>query len=174
MTMSDTRNATSRVVLVVGACLWASCNSSSTAPTPAGSPQSFVILSSTPAFGGTVFGRGDSDLQGTTGFIVNFQVVSSGRPVYFTIELLNGSTECLRTQIAYSALTSSSGNTFAYTSNFFLRDNQQRSCGARFTTDRIHFILQSADPALAAGTGAPVITLFTQDVSGGWTFSFNH
>jgi hypothetical protein len=142
------------------------------APTPAPAAGTFSVVSSSPAFGGTVSGP-SSDLQGTTGLNLTIQTSSSGAipSAYFVVELLDGTSECLRTQIAYCQRTDggqsgsyAAGESATYRCTFFVRDNQQPTCGARFTTNRIRFILQSR---------ASSETLFTQDVTGGWSFTFS-
>ncbi len=144
-------------------------------PVPTGT---FAIETSTPAFGGTVMGR-ESDLQGVSGLTVTFQWTygESLSDVYFVLALFNGSTECLRSQIAYSRRLDSSpssayaaGTTARYRSEFFVRDNQQPGCGSSFTTNRVRFTLQDRtriDPATRQ-----LQTLYWTEVSGGWTFSF--
>jgi hypothetical protein len=144
-------------------------------PTPSGS---FAIVSSAPAFNATVTGR-ESDLQGISDLAVTFQMTypESLSNVYFSLQLFGGSTECLRSQIAYSRRLHSSpawayaaGTTAVYRSEFFVRDNQQPGCGASFTTNRIRFVLQDRNQ-VDPGTGQ-LRTLYFQDVSGGWTFAF--
>ena len=143
-------------------------------PTPLGT---FAIVSASPAFGGTVSGT-QSDLQGTSGLAVTFQVTytQSISDVYFVLELMGGNLECLRTQIAYcqpngGPLRSyAASSTATYRCEFFVRDNQQFGCGTRFTTDRVRFILQ--DRTLIDPATNQLRTLFTQDASGGWTFAF--
>ena len=114
----------------------------------------------------------DSDLQGTTGLTVTIQTASSESilSAYFVLELLRGTTECLRTQIAYCTRTDggrsgiyTAGAPAVYRCTFFVRDNQQPTCGTGFTTDRMRFILQTR------GTNS---TLFAQDANGGWSFVF--
>mgnify|MGYP000931526719 CR=1 FL=1 len=138
-------------------------------PTPTGS---FTLVSSTPAFGGQVSGQ-NSDLQGTSGLTVTLQTTSlTAIPsAYFVLELLNGTTECLRTQIAYCTRTDggvagsyAAGESATYRCAFFLRDNQQASCGAQFTTNRMRFILQ------ARGSND---VLLSQEAAGGWSFVFS-
>lgn len=148
-------------------------------PQPQPTPQgAFAVVSSSPAFGGSVTGR-DSDLQGTGALQVTFHMSYSESisDLYFVLGLYNGSQECLRSQIGYSrrldgspAHAYAAGTTAAYRSEFFVRDNQQPGCGASFTTTRIRFTLQDrrqVDP----GTGQ-LRTLYWQEVSGGWTFAF--
>ena len=144
-------------------------------PPPTGT---FAIVSSTPAFGGSVTGR-ESDLQGTAGLTVTFQMTyaQSISDMYFVLGLFNGSVECLRSQIAYSRRLDSSparayaaGTTAEYRSEFFVRDNQQPGCGAGFTTNRVRFTLQDRTQ-IDPGTGQ-LRTLYWQEVSGGWTFAF--
>lgn len=144
-------------------------------PPPTGT---FVVLSSDPAFGGTVTGR-ESDLQGTSGLTVTFQMTyaQSISDVYFVLGLFDSNMECLRSQVAYSrrldgspAAAYAAGTTAVYRSEFFVRDNQQPGCGGGFTTTRLRFTLQDrtqVDPA----TGQPR-TLFWQEWVGGWTFAF--
>src|SRR5262249_17728395 len=143
-------------------------------PTP---PGTFVIVSTSPAFGGTVTGS-QSDLQGTSGLAVTFQMTYT-QPIsdgYFVLELMSGSLECLRSQIGYCLPNGSTlrnyaaSSTVTYRCEFFVRDNQQFGCGTRYTTDRVRFILQ--DRALIDPATNQLRTLFTNDVSGGWTFSF--
>jgi hypothetical protein len=144
-----------------------------TQPSASSTPAagSFSVVSSSPAFGSTVVGD-NSDLQGTSGLTVTIQTSSSTSipSAYFVLELLNGTTECLRTQIAYCPRPDGgvSGSYIAGVPvtnrcTFFVRDNQQPTCGRGFTTNRMRFILQ------ARGTNE---TLFTQDTTGGWSFAF--
>lgn len=144
-------------------------------PAPTGT---FAIVSSNPTFGGSVTGR-ESDLQGTAGLTVTFQMTyeQSISDMYFVVGLFNGNLECLRSQIAYSRRLDSSpawayaaGTTAVYRSEFFVRDNQQPGCGAAFTTNRIRFTLQDRKQ-IDPGTGQ-LRTLHWQEVSGGWTFAF--
>lgn len=142
-------------------------------PTPSPPPSgTFAVVSSSPVFGSTVFGR-DSDLQGTSELTVTIQTTYSGSipSAYFVLALLNGTTECLRTQIAYCARadggpwgTYTPGESATYRCTFFVRDNQQPTCGSRFTTNRMRFILQTR------GTND---TLFLQEANGGWSFVFS-
>ena len=143
-------------------------------PTPAGT---FAIVSTNPPFGETVTGP-QSDLQGTSGLAVTFQL-SYTQPIadgYFVLELMGGSLECLRTQIAYCLPNGSTlrnyaaSSTLTYRCEFFVRDNQQFGCGTRYTTDRLRFILQ--DRTVIDSATNQLRTLFTQDGSGAWTFSF--
>lgn len=135
-------------------------------PTLAGS---FSVVSSNPAVGATVFGE-SSDLQGTSGLAVTIQTTSatSVSSAYFVLSLLNGTTECLRTQIAYCDRTDglsgsySAGVPATYRCTFFVRGNQEPSCGARFTTNRVRFTLQTGGRD----------TLFAQETAGGWSFVF--
>lgn len=144
-------------------------------PPPTGT---FAIETSTPAFGGTVTGR-ESDLQGVSGLAVTFQWTygESLADVYFVLALFNGSTECLRSQIAYSRRLDSSpanayaaGTTARYRSEFFVRDNQQPGCGSSFTTNRIRFTLQ--DRSQVDPVTRQLRTLYWTEQSGGWTFAF--
>jgi len=163
------------LALVVCAGIGASCSGSSpTSSTPAqNSNFSFTLISESPQFGATVLGKGATDLQGTVGLSLTFQITASSKPVYFELHLLRAGTECLRTQIANSTPTSSTGSTYGYSSTFFVRDNQQLSCGTTFTTDHVQFLLFNADPAAGVSTpGQVVTTLFTQNITGGWTFKF--
>ena len=149
------------------------------APVPQSTPPgTFSITSSSPTFGATLTGR-DSDLQGVTGLTVTFQMTytESLSSLFFVLSLFDGTTECLRSQIAYSRRLDSSpawayaaGTTAVYRSEFFVRDNQQPGCGSRFTTNRIRFVLQDHNQ-IDPGTGQ-LRTLYWQEVSGGWTFSF--
>ena len=91
-------------------------------------------------------------------------------------ELLDGDTECLRSQIAYSsrvdagALRSySAGTTARYRCEFFVRDNQQASCGSTFSTNSIRLVLQDRSQF---GSDMGPRTLFTGEASGGWSFVF--
>jgi hypothetical protein len=155
--------------------VFSGCGSQGTTPAQPTTPSqagSFAVVSSSPAFGGTVFGQ-NSDLQGTSGLTVTIQTASSTSvsSAYFVLELLNGTTECLRTQIAYCSRTDggasgsySAGEAATYRCAFFLRDNQQPTCGAGFTTSRMRFILQARD------TNS---TVFTQETTGGWSFVFS-
>lgn len=145
-------------------------------PTPQSTPSgNFAVVASNPAFGGTVRGS-DSDLQGVTSLQVTFHMTYSESipDFYFVLQLLNGSTECLRSQIAYSTRldpspprTYTAGTTAGFQSYFFVRDNQQPSCGASFTTNRVRLVVEDIDPV----TGQPR-RLLTQEASGGWTFVF--
>jgi hypothetical protein len=144
-------------------------------PPPTGT---FAIMSSNPVLGGSVTGR-ESDLQGTAGLTVTFQMTyaQSLSEMYFVVGLFNGSVECLRSQIAYSRRLDSSpaqayaaGTTAVYRSEFFVRDNQQPGCGAGFTTNRIRFTLQDRTQ-IDPGT-RQLRTLYWEEVSGGWTFAF--
>jgi hypothetical protein len=47
---------------------------------------------------------------------------------------------------------------------FFVRDNQQPSCGRTFATTRQRWVLMDRD------TGE---TLVTQEAAGGWSFAFS-
>jgi hypothetical protein len=142
-----------------------------TSTTPPTMPSgTFTVLSSTPGFGATVTGA-ETDLQGTRTLTVTFQWTysSSISSLRWVLELLSGSTECLRTAIDYSSRTDGgprtayvAGTSATYSSSFFLRDFTLPSCGSRFTTDRIRFILIDGSNR----------TLFTQDATGGWTFQF--
>ena len=165
------------------ACIVASCGEGKstlpTTPPPQPTPSgTFSIVSSSPAFGATLTGR-ESDLQGISGLAVTFQMTypESLSKVYFSLQLWNGSTECLRSQIGYYRRLDSSpadayaaGTTAVYRSEFFVRDNQQPGCGASFTTNRIRFVLQDRNQ-LDPGTGQ-LRTLYFHDVSGGWSFAF--
>ena len=139
-------------------------------PTPTPAPTgTFGVVSASPGFGGLV-SEPESDEQGTSSLTVTFQVTYTGAipSPYFVVVLLNGPTECLRTQVAYCTLTGGGGTpssfgTATYRCPFFVRDSQQPSCGAHFTTDRVRLVLQDRDT---------LRTVFTQEVSGGWTFSF--
>jgi hypothetical protein len=93
------------------------------------------------------------------------------RAAYFVLELLNGSTECLRTQVAYCQRTDggtngayNAGQAANYACPFFLRDNQQPTCGMKFTTDRMRFVL------ITRPTNE---TVFVQESTGGWSFAFS-
>jgi hypothetical protein len=147
-------------------------------PTPRATPLgTFGIVSASPAFGGTVSGL-ESDLQGTSSLAVTFQMTYTQpvSDVYFVLEALSGSLECLRTQVAYCQPNGGpprsypAFSTVTYRCDFFVRDNQQLSCGSRFTTDRVRFVLQ--DRTLIDPATNQLRTLFTQDASGGWTFTF--
>jgi len=148
-------------------------------PTPSPPPAgAFAVVGSSPAFGATVTGP-DSDLQGVSELSVTFQMsyAESISDMYFVLELLSGSTECLRSQIGYADRLdggpprSYAANTTAeYRCRFFVRDNQQPGCGQSFTTDRIRFILQDRTQ-LEPGTNE-LRNLLSQDASGGWTFVF--
>jgi len=149
--------------------------STSAPPPPTGT---FAIVSSNPILGGSVTGS-ESDLQGTASLTVTFQMTyaQSISDTYFVLGLFNGSVECLRSQIGYSRRLDSSpaqayaaGTTAVYRSEFFVRDNQQPGCGAGFTTNRIRLTLQDRTQ-IDPGTGQ-LRTLYWQEVSGGWTFTF--
>jgi len=152
-----------------------------TTPTPTPTPTptgTFSVVSVSPSFGATVSGS-DSDLQGILGLEVTFQMSypQSISDIYFVLELRSGTTECLRSQIAYTTRPDGGpfysypgGTTATYRTWFFVRDNQQAGCGARFATDRMRFVLQDRS-AIDPTTGQPR-TLFTQEESGGWAFEF--
>jgi hypothetical protein len=157
-------------------------NGGTTTPTPPTPPPppsgTFAVVSSSPAFNATLTGR-ESDLQGISDLAVTFQMTypESLSSVYFSLQLWNGSVECLRSQIAYSSRLDSSpatayaaGTTAVYRSEFFVRDNQQPGCGTSFSTNRIRFVLQDRTQ-IDPGTGQ-LRTLYFQDVSGGWSFVF--
>lgn len=131
----------------------------------------FAIVQSDPPFGGTVLGAA-SDLQGTENLFVVL-TTSSARMLtsaYFVLELLDGTTECIRTQIAYCRRSDGGvhgfyapGESATYSCRFFVRDNQQPSCGRTFTTTRQRWIL------IDRATGETVVT---QEAAGGWSFVF--
>jgi hypothetical protein len=150
-----------------------------TGPAPTPPPTgTFTVARTDPAFGGTVFGPAEAmfgqtgDISGTTGLAVPFQMTyPESIPSFFlVVELLNGQTECLRTQGGYCTRTDGSplsnsyaaGSTATFLCQFFVRDSQQPTCGPTFTTDRIRLVLQNEARH----------TLFVQEVSGGWTFKF--
>ena len=153
------------------------CHNGSTTPT---ANANFTILSGIPPFQGTVLGTETTPSNCNTAFdaigceqtgnlTLNFEVSYDTKPVYnvngapqFVIELMRGSTECLRTAIAYSTPTTSVGNTFGFTVSDFHRDIGHPACGTSFTTDSVLFILST-------NSGQ---TLFTQAIAGGWTFTF--
>jgi hypothetical protein len=176
--MPNAWRARTHLLGLLALTLWA-CGGGGAASGPSAAPGAtptppagtFSVVSSSPAFAGTVSGP-SNDLAGTTGLSVTIQTSSSSAipSAYFVVELLDGATECLRTGIYYcdrtdggTAGTYVAGEPATYRCTFFVRDNQQPSCGARFTTNRIRFILQSR-PSLE--------TVFTQEVTGGWSFVF--
>lgn len=158
-----------------------SCGSEATHPTtpapaavqPTPLAGAFAVIQSDPPYGGTVLGA-QSDLQGTKNLFVFVQTSSARRvsSAYFVLELLDGTTECLRTQIAYCQRYSAGawgsyeppGESALYGCGFFVRDNQQPSCGRTFTTTRQRWVLMDRD------TGE---TLVTQEAAGGWSFAFS-
>jgi len=147
-------------------------------PTPTPAPAgTFAVIESSPGFGATVVGP-DSDLQGVSDLTVTFDMTyeESISEVYFVLALLDGTTECLRSQVAYARRvdggaprTYSAGTTARYRCEFFVRDNQQVGCGPTFSTNRIRLVLQDHSQ-IDPDTG--LRTLFTEEVSGGWSFVF--
>jgi len=148
-------------------------------PTPTPPPTgTFAVASTTPAFGGTVFGPAEAmfgqtgDISGTTGLAVPIQITYSDSipSFFFVVELLNGQTECLRAPNGNCDRTDGSpllnsyaaGSSATFLCRFFVRDSTQPTCGPTFTTDRIRLVLQNEARH----------TLFVQEVSGGWTFKF--
>ncbi len=176
------RTLTTAALIAALSTLLSACSSSPATPAPTVS-TSFAIVSMNPAFGATVSGRQEVPLscpscgfeQNTQNLTLNFQVTNQTAPAYnkpnspeFLIQLRKGSTECLRTGTVYATPTTSVGNTFGFTVSAFERDISQPNvnCGANFSTDNIVFTLYTN-----SATGQAQ-TLFTQNVSGGWTFTF--
>ncbi len=143
-------------------------------PTPAPTPPpagAFAVLETVPPLGGTVSSDG-SDLDGLSALNVTLST-SSTRSIasaYFVLELLDGSTECLRTAIAYCHRTDGgesgiyrAGEAANYKCTWFVRDNRQPSCGRAFTTTRLRWILMD---------NATRETVVTAESPGGWSFAF--
>ena len=137
------------------------------APTPSGQ---FALTTVAPIFGATITSS-FTDLQGIV-MDVRFRASppETVNEAFFVLALLNGTTECLRSQIAYCTRTEGgSGTSFpagaftGYSCRIFIRDNQQPSCGLSFTTNRVRLLLQER--------GSPR-TVFTADADGGWSFQF--
>ena len=146
--------------------------SPSPTPTPAVPPAgAFAVIETVPPLGSTVSSAG-SDLEGLSTLNVTLST-SSTRSIasaYFVLELLDGSTECLRTAIAYCRRTDGgtwgeyrAGEAANYKCTWFVRDNQQPSCGRAFVTTRLRWILVD---------NSTRETVVTAESPGGWSFAF--
>ncbi len=137
-------------------------------PPPAGA---FVVVEAVPPLGGTVTSPG-SELEGLSTLNVTLST-SSARSIasaYFVLQLLNGTTECLRTAIRYCRRTDGgawgvyrAGEAANYKCTWFLHDAQQPSCGRAYVTTSLRWILVD---------NSTHETVVTAERAGGWSFAF--
>lgn len=142
-----------------------------TAPTPAPTPTptplaTFTIVSATPAAGSTIslpVSPGDGSLSPALEFTFSYPqdlTLGVGR-TNFQVALLRAGTgtECMATQIAYSARLDRNDGVYVAnsvarfrTGFWVMRDIPQYRCGTSFTTDRVVFTL---GPDLPFNPGLP-------------------
>ncbi len=142
--------------------------SATAATPPAGA---FVVVEAVPPLGGTVTSPG-SDLQGVSTLTVTLSTSSTRNiaSAYFVLQLLGGTTECLRTAIRYCSRTDGgawgvyrAGEAANYKCTWFLHDTQQPSCGKAFVTTSLRWILVD---------NSTHETVVSAERTGGWSFVF--